>query len=111
MSSIGSAVSAAVRDIETEGGASYITSAGERYTRHAVPHYTVEARGAGKAWSLVLTHYGTPILYASQDADGTRDSAIGPGWWGSRTDMSAIAKAHRALGMRRSIRGGRLVTW
>jgi hypothetical protein len=78
----------------------------------SVPHYSVEARPSdGGGWALTLRHYGTIILDVTKAADGSLTSAIGPYWWGSRTDMSAIAKAHRALGMRRSIKRGRLVAY
>jgi hypothetical protein len=78
----------------------------------SVTHYSVEARPSdGGGWALTLRHYGTIILDVTKAADGSLTSAIGPYWWGSRTDMSAIAKAHRALGMRRSIKRGRLVAY
>ena len=101
--SIGGMVAAAVEDLEN----------GQRSVWRSVTHYSVEgeASRSSRVWSLTLRHYGTIILAVSQHYSGERTSAIGPYWWGSRTDMSAIAKAHRALGMRRSIKRGQLVSY
>jgi hypothetical protein len=80
-----------------------------------VPHYSASVEPSahsetGDAESLlVLRHYGTPILYVRIDRAGPIESWLGVGWWGSATDCSAIAKAHRALGMRKHIKRGALV--
>jgi hypothetical protein len=77
------------------------------------PHYSAstERQPVEPTETLfVLRHYGTPILYARLDGTGQGfESWLGAGWWGSATDCSAIAKAHRALGMRKHIRRGVLV--
>ena len=99
--SIDGMVAAAARDAER----------GERVWR-SVGHYSVEAEPVHDGgWAMTLRHYGTPILNVQADRSGALTSAIDRAWWGSRTDMSAIAKAHRALGMRRSIKRGELIAW
>lgn len=101
--SIGAAVEQAAR----------IAQRGED-ARFTIPHYDIQAvqtHTATGGWVLTLRHYGTPILNVSGDRAGPIDSSIDPAWWGSRTDMSAIGKAHRALGMRRHIKAGRLVAY
>jgi hypothetical protein len=95
-------VAAAADDADREAGG----------PRRYVGHYGVQTWAEeGGGWSMTLYHYGTPILNVEQAGDGSRTSAIDPAWWNSATDRSAIAKAHRALGMRRSIRRGALVAY
>jgi hypothetical protein len=82
-------------------------------TYRASGHYAIETWSpkADGSTRLTLYHYGTPILNVTRAFDGALTSEIDPAWWGSATDMSAIGKAHRALGMRRSIKRGQLVAY
>lgn len=99
ITSIGAAVAEAARRAQ-QGEDARIT----------IPHYDVQAvQCPPLGWVLTLRHYGTPILDVAGDSAGPSGSRISPSWWGSRTDMTAISKAHRALGMRKHIKGGELV--